>query len=430
MTIQEIIDKKRKKEELTTEEIAFFVNGYTKGEIKDYEAAALLMAIAINSMSTRETTDLTLAMAKSGEIVDLSKIEGIKADKHSTGGVSDTTTIAAVPILASLGIKMAKMSGRALGFTGGTIDKLEAIPNFNVNIEEKDFINSVNKVGACIIAQSKNIAPADKKLYALRDVTATVQSIPLIASSIMSKKIASGADIILLDVKYGNGAFMKTVSDAKKLAKTMIDIGKGLNKKMIAIITSMEQPLGFGIGCNMEIEDAVNVLKGAKNNLATVTKEICAQILMAGKNLTYKQATSQIEEVISNGKALVKLEEIVKNQGGDASVLKDFSLFKKAKYKEEIKSPKSGYITKIKSEELGEIVREIGGGRLELGQEIMHEVGIFMNASLGQKVDKNTTLCTLYSNKKFKGLTERIVNCFIISAKRAKVPALISAVLK
>lgn len=430
MIIQDIIDKKRQNKALTKEEIEFFVNGYTNSTIQDYEASALLMAIAINSMNMQEITDLTMSMAKSGEIMDLSSIKQVKADKHSTGGVSDTTTLIIMPILACLGIKMAKMSGRSLGFTGGTIDKLEAIPNFNTDLPYDKFIDSVNRVGACIIGQSKNIAPADKKIYALRDVTATVKSIPLIASSIMSKKIAGGADIICLDVKYGDGAFMKNIKDASHLANVMIDIGNKLGKKMIAIISSMNQPLGNGIGCNLEIKDAISVLLGENNNLAKVSKEICAQILMkAFENVPYKNALNKIEEVIENKTAFNKLLEIVANQGGDISVLNDTKKFKKPKYQIKIFANQTGYITSIRTEELGEIVREIGGGRLKLGDQIMHEVGIFMTSKLGQRVKLNDILCELFTNKKSKEIEDRIVKCFVITNKKHKVPKLIAKVI-
>ena len=293
MVIQEIIDKKRLKKPLTDEEIEFFVSGVAKDELQDYEVAAMLMAIAINGMNDRETTTLTLSMMNTGAVVDLSEIEGVKADKHSTGGISDTTTIAAVPILASLGVKMAKMSGRSLGFTGGTVDKLEAIEGYKTDISKEKFVEMVKTIGASMISQTDTIAVADKKLYAMRDVTSTIQSIPLIASSIMSKKLASGADIILLDVKFGDGAFMKTKNDATKLAKAMVTIGQNAGKKMCALITSMEEPLGAGIGCTMEIRDAVAVLNGADNALATVTRRICEEIYMLANSVDQAEAKAK-----------------------------------------------------------------------------------------------------------------------------------------
>lgn len=398
MVIQEIIDKKRLCKALSDEEIEFFVKGVAEDTFQDYEVAAMLMAIAINGMNDRETTTLTLSMMRTGTIVDLNDIEGVKADKHSTGGISDTTTIAAVPILASLGVKMAKMSGRSLGFTGGTADKLEAIDGYNTEISKEQFVEMVKTIGASMITQTDNIAIADKKLYAMRDVTSTIQSIPLIASSIMSKKLASGADIILLDVKFGEGAFMKTKRDATKLAECMVSIGKNAGKKMCALITSMEEPLGEGIGCTMEIRDAVAVLKGADNALAVVTKRICEEILMLAENIDNATAKARVEKVISNGKALEKLVEIVDAQGGNTKQVLDVSLLKKAEHTIDIKAGKSGRVVAMDGESLGNACRLLGGGRLNKGDKILHEVGIDMKVRIGDKVSPDTVLATIHYN--------------------------------
>ena len=432
MIIQEIIDKKRVGKALTDEEIQFFVEGVATDKLKDYEQAAMLMAIAINGMNDRETTTLTLSMMKTGFVVDLSEIEGVKADKHSTGGISDTTTIAAVPILASLGVKMAKMSGRSLGFTGGTVDKLEAFDGYNTEISKEQFIEMVNKVGASMIAQTDNIAVADKKLYAMRDVTSTIESIPLIASSIMSKKLASGADVILLDVKFGKGAFMKTKKDATKLAKCMVAIGKNAGKKMCAMITSMEEPLGKGIGCCMEIRDAVEVLTGTINPLAIVTRKICEEILVLANGITNEEAKSKVEEVITNGKALDKLAEIVEGQGGNKKQVYDISLLKTAKNQMELKAAKSGKIVAINGEELGNSCRILGGGRLNKGDDILHEVGIDMRIRIGDKVKVGDTLAVInYNNDNIDDVLTKISNAIAINnALFVKKPKLIHKIIK
>ena len=432
MIIQEIIDKKRVGKALTDEEIQFFVEGVATDKLKDYEQAAMLMAIAINGMNDRETTTLTLSMMKTGFVVDLSEIEGVKADKHSTGGISDTTTIAAVPILASLGVKMAKMSGRSLGFTGGTVDKLEAFDGYNTEISKEQFIEMVNKVGASMIAQTDNIAVADKKLYAMRDVTSTIESIPLIASSIMSKKLASGADVILLDVKFGKGAFMKTKKDATKLAKCMVAIGKNAGKKMCAMITSMEEPLGKGIGCCMEIRDAVEVLTGTINPLAIVTRKICEEILVLANGITNEEAKAKVEEVITNGKALDKLAEIVEGQGGNKKQVYDISLLKTAKNQMELKAAKSGKIVAINGEELGNSCRILGGGRLNKGDDILHEVGIDMRIRIGDKVKVGDTLAVInYNNDNIDDVLTKISNAITINnALFVKKPKLIHKIIK
>ncbi|MBE7074567.1 MAG: thymidine phosphorylase [Clostridiales bacterium] len=433
MLIQDLIKKKRLKQALTDEEINFLINGVKNDTFNDYELSALLMAITINGMDERETTTLTLEMAKSGDILDLSKIDGVKADKHSTGGISDTTTIAIVPILASLGVKMAKMSGRSLGFTGGTIDKLEAIDGFNTEITNEQFIKSVQNIGASIISQTADIAVADKKLYALRDVTETVQSIPLIASSVMSKKIASGADIILLDVKFGQGAFMKDVKQATALANLMVKIGKNAGKKMCAIISSMEQPLGRGVGCTLEIRDAVEVLNGAKNRLSQVCVAICIEILKLAFNLTEKEAKNKVDEVISSKKALQKLIEIVKNQGGNANIITDLSLLKKSKSSKVVYANKQGRVVAINGEMLGNACKLLGGGRTNKGDKILHEVGFDLNVSLNDIVKDTTPLATIYYNNedKLQEVETMLKNAFIISKTNKKVKTkLISKIIR
>lgn len=424
MIIQELINKKRKKIELTNEEIEFLVRGVTKDEFKDYELASLLMAITINGMNERETTKLTLEMAKSGDILDLSSIDGVKADKHSTGGISDTTTLVIVPILATLGVKMAKMSGRSLGFTGGTADKLECIKGFNTMLSTDELIENVKKVGACMMTQTENVAVADKKIYALRDVTETVESIPLIASSIMSKKLASGADIILLDVKFGDGAFMKNVKEATELASLMVKIGKNAGKKMCAIISSMEQPLGNGIGCTLEVKEAIEVLNGAENDLAYVSKVICVEILKLAFNISEKQAMEKVETCIKDKSALNKLAEIVSNQGGDASVVLNPENLKCAENKVAILANKCGIITKMNGEMLGNAVKLMGGGRVKKGDKILHDVGIELKVQIGDKVEANTVLADVY----FKGeaneeIIQMINNAFQIipNARSSKI---------
>lgn len=433
MVIQDLLDKKRLKKELTDNEISFFINGVAKDEFKDYEVSAMLMAIAINGMTDRETTTLTLEMAKTGEMVDLSKIDGVKADKHSTGGISDTTTLAVVPILASLGVKMAKMSGRSLGFTGGTVDKLEAIDGYKTDISKDDFIKNLQTIGASVISQTDNIAVADKKLYAMRDVTSTVQSIPLIASSIMSKKLASGADIILLDVKFGKGAFMKTKKDATKLSKLMVTIGKNAGKKMCAIISSMEEPLGKGIGCTMEVRDAVQVLNGAKNPLATVSKCICVEILKLAKNIDNKTATTLVEKAISDKSALNKFAEMVKAQGGNEKIIFDLSLLKQSKSKVDVKAKTQGTVCEINGEMLGNSCKLLGGGRFKKTDPVLHEVGIDMEVRIGTKVNVGDTLCTIYYNddKNVEEVKNSILNAIKIkNVKHVKKPKLIYKIVR
>ena len=366
MNIQEIIAKKRDKQELTKEEINFFITEYTNNNIADYQASALIMAIYLNGMSKEETVNLTLAMANSGDILDLSEL-GIVVDKHSTGGVGDKVTLILAPIIASLGVPVAKMSGRGLGYTGGTIDKLESIPGYKINISEEEFIKNVKKIGISLIGQTMNLAPADKKIYALRDATSTTESIPLIASSIMSKKIAAGASKIVLDVTYGSGAFMKTKDKAQELANEMIEIGKMAGRETVAIITPMEEPLGRNVGNTLEVIEAVEALKGnIAEDVKNVVLELGSNMLkLAGKGNNLEENESKMLENISNGKALEKFKELVANQGGDVSYIEDTNKFEKAKYiLPVILENQKGTVKELKAEEIGKLSVFLGGGRI------------------------------------------------------------------
>lgn len=404
MRMYDLIMKKRKGEELTTEEINFFVDGFTKGEIPDYQASAMLMAIFFNKMNKRETADLTNAMVESGDKIDLSNIKGVKVDKHSTGGVGDKTSICLTPLVASLGIPVAKMSGRGLGHTGGTIDKLETFKGFSVELTEEQFMENVNKINIAIMGQSGNLVPADKKLYALRDVTATVDNMSLIASSIMSKKLASGADAIVLDVKVGDGAFMKTPETAKELAQEMVDIGKHLGRETIGVISDMDQPLGYAIGNSLEVIEAIELLKGnGPKDLLELTLTIGSNMLLCAKMAeSEEEARKMLIENIKNGKGLEKLKDFVKAQGGDISPIDDYSKFPQAKYVEKVTSPVDGYITKIHAEAFGLIAMELGAGRATKESEIDLAVGIVLNKKRGEKVNKGDVLAYIHSNSEEK----------------------------
>lgn len=365
MNIQEIIIKKRDKKELSKEEIEFFVQGYTKGIITDYQAAALIMAIYINGMNEQEIVDLTMAMANSGDRIDLSKLETAIVDKHSTGGVGDKITLIVSPLLASLGVPIAKMSGKGLGYTGGTIDKLQSIPGYRVEIEEEEFIQNIQKIGISLISQTKSIAPADKKIYALRDAISCTDHIALIASSIMSKKIASGADKIVLDVTVGSGAFMKEKESAEKLANIMIQIGKLAGKETVCILTNMNQPLGYAVGNSLEVIEAVQCLKGdLPNDVKEVVLEIGSYMLkLAGKGNNINENKEKLKKAIEDGSGFEKLKELVKNQGGDISYLEDMNKFKKAEYILPVISEKTGIVTKLDAEKIGTISCKLGAGR-------------------------------------------------------------------
>lgn len=411
MRIVDIIEKKKNKEELTGAEIGYWIDGVTDGSIPDYQTSALLMAIVLNGMTDHETAKLAEAMMNSGDVMDLSDIDGIKSDKHSTGGVGDKTSIALGAIVSACGLKLAKMSGRGLGHTGGTLDKLESIEGLNVFLTEEEFKKQVNEIGFAIIGQTGELVPADKKLYALRDVTATVNSIPLIASSIMSKKLASGSDTILLDVKYGEGAFMKTKEDAKRLANAMIDIGTKLGRNTKAMITDMNQPLGNTIGNALEVREAVETVKGQGpkdfTELVIVAGEI--MLMQAGKAKNKEQAKAMIIDVINSGKAFEQLKKMVKSQGGNVDQIEDTSLLPQAKYKTEMKSKEEGYIEYIHSMNLGILSMKLGGGREKKEDDINYAVGLEMNVKKGDKVKEGDLLCTVYHDQE---LTKEWIESF------------------
>ncbi len=424
MNIIDIINKKRNNVELNREEIEYSINGYLNKSIKDYQMSSLLMAICINGMTDEETINLTDVMLNSGEKIDLSKISGIIVDKHSTGGVGDKVTLVLAPILASLGIKIAKMSGRGLGHTGGTIDKLESIKGFNTNISNEEFIKQVNDINVAIVSQTGNLVPADKKIYALRDVTGTVESIPLIASSIMSKKLASGADIIVIDVKVGNGALMKDLDSAKKLASIMCKIGKRYHKVVICILTNMNEPLGYAIGNSLEVIESINTLKGnGPKDLLEIVMTICTMIISPIKKINAEEAKTLIFNTINNGSAYNKFVKLVEYQGGDINNIK----VSDKHYS--IRSNREGYINKIDAYKLGNIARTIGAGRLELTDKIDHEVGLVLNKKIGDHVNINDELVSIYLNQKNVDINE-ILDCFKIDEKLEKVEPLIYGIIK
>lgn len=428
----DVIERKRDGYALSEEEIAFFVRGYTDGKIPDYQAAALLMAIVLRGMDETETAILTDQMMHSGETIDLKKIPGIKVDKHSTGGVGDKTSLVLGPLVAACGGKLAKMSGRGLGHTGGTLDKMESIPGTRIALSDEEFTNQVKKIGIAIIGQTAEIDPADKKLYALRDVTATVESIPLIASSIMSKKLASGSDAILLDVKYGSGAFMKNVEDARKLAKAMVAIGDKLGRDTKAVITSMEEPLGFAVGNNLEVKEAIETLKGrGPQDLVELCKTAGALMLVQSHIAADKEEGERlIQEAIENGKGFEKLKEFIGAQGGDVSYLDDDSKFPVAKYIHEIASPKAGYITRIDALGIGLSAMKLGAGRAELTDPIDYTAGIVLKKKVGDYVEEGVVLALAYTNKEEVAEVLRdIGGCFLYSKKKKAAPALIKDIV-
>ena len=404
MNILEIIEKKREKQELTKEEIKYFVKGYVDGEIADYQAAALVMAIYLNGMTKQETTNLTIEMANSGEILDLSKLNKTIVDKHSTGGVGDKVSICLLPLVASLGVPVAKMSGRGLGFTGGTVDKMQSIPGYKTEIDIHKFIQNVENVGISMISQTMNLAPADKKLYALRDSISCVESIPLIASSIMSKKIASGAEKIVLDVTVGKGAFMKNMENAKELANEMIEIGKLANRETVCVLTNMNEPLGYAVGNNLEVIEAIDFLKGKMpKDLKQVVLELGAYMIkLAGLGEKLEENKNKMLENISNGKAYNKFVEMVKNQEGDISYLEDTNKFEKAKIIEPIMAKQDGYIQEINAEEIGKVTCGLGAGRVKKEDIIDYSVGVILNKKVADKVSKGDILGYIHSNSKEK----------------------------
>lgn len=394
MNIVEIIEKKKNKEELTFNEIKYAVEGYIIGIVKDYQMSALLMAIVLNGMSEDETFNLTKIMLDSGDKIDLSNINGIKVDKHSTGGIGDKTSLVVLPLVASCGVPVAKMSGRGLGFTGGTIDKLESIEGFKTSMDEEDFIKQVNKINIALISQTGNLVPADKKIYALRDVTGTTESIPLIASSIMSKKLASGSDKIVLDVKVGKGAFMKNLSDARKLAELMVKIGNNSGKETVALLTNMDYPLGRTIGNGLEVQEAIDTLLGnGDSRFLNLCLVLASYMVSLGKNISLEKALEEVEESYKNKKGYEKLKEFVRAQGGNIDNIEISSS------KIEIISDKEGYITNIDSLYLAELSNSLGAGRTKKEDSIDHGVGIKLEKVYGDKVNKGDILCYVYTNK-------------------------------
>ncbi len=397
----DLIMKKRKGDALLKEEIDYIVDGYTNGTIPDYQMSAFLMAIYFKGLSERETLDLTMAMAKSGDMIDLSAIEGIKVDKHSTGGVGDKTTLIIAPIVAACGGKIAKMSGRGLGHTGGTIDKLSSIPGFKVEIEEKEFFDIVNRTGLCLIGQSGNITPADKKIYALRDVTGTVDIMPLIASSIMSKKLASGADGILLDVKTGSGAFMKSIDESRELARQMVNIGKNAGRKVCALITNMDIPLGNAIGNSLEVIESIKTLKGeGPKDLEEICIELSCYMLLLSEKGDIENCREMARKAIENGSAFEKLCQMVEAQGGDVDYIKNPEKFEKASIIYDVKAEKDGYISKIDSEKCGICSCVLGAGREKKEDKIDYSAGIMLLKKTGDKVKKGQVVAKLYTNNK------------------------------
>ncbi len=433
MRVYDIIRKKRDNHELSKVEIDFFVDKYSKDEIPDYQASALLMAIYLNKMNKQETVYLTEAMMNSGDVIDLSDIDGIKVDKHSTGGVGDKTTIALAPLVAACGAPVAKMSGRGLGHTGGTLDKLEAIPGFSIDMKAEKFIDSVNEHKIAVCGQTASIAVADKKMYALRDVTATVDNISLIAASIMCKKLASGANAILLDVKTGDGAFMKTLDDSFELAKAMVDIGCGMDRETIGMITDMDEPLGFAIGNSLEIIEAIETLKGnGPKDFVMLCETLGAYMLVLAKTVSnFDEGVQKIREAITSGAALDKLRVFIENQGGDKRVVDDYSLLPTASKIIEIKAPKSGFISKIEAEEVGVSAMILGAGRETKEDELDLSAGIVLEKKVGEYVAEGDILAYMHLNKeeKLQQAKERFIGAYKIVEEKVAPKKLVYGVV-
>ncbi|RSL36770.1 pyrimidine-nucleoside phosphorylase [Enterococcus durans] len=431
MRMVDLIEKKRDGNELSTKEIDYIITNYTSGNIPDYQISALLMAIFYQDMTDREITDLTLAIAHSGDVIDLSPLDGIKVDKHSTGGVGDTTTLILAPLVASVGVTVAKMSGRGLGYTGGTLDKLEAIPGFKIELSDEEFIRIVNDSKVAVIGQSGNLAPADKKLYALRDVTATVDSIPLIASSIMSKKIAAGADAIVLDVTTGDGAFMKNIEDARRLAKTMTSIGKLANRQTVAVISDMSEPLGEAIGNSLEVVEAIDTLKGnGPEDLVEMCYALGSQMMVLAKQAaTIDEARVQLKEALESGKALLKFKEMIQNQGGDPSVVDQPERLLTAKYVSELPVKESGIVSKLVANELGIAAMMLGAGRRTKDDAIDHAVGLKLNKKIGDPVQEGESLLTIYSNEEDISSVKELLYQNIEISDSAEKPTLIHDII-
>lgn len=434
MNILEIIEKKRDKKELSKEEIEYFIEGYTHEKIADYQAAAFIMAIYLNGMTKQETTDLTIAMANSGEKLDLSSLNEVIVDKHSTGGVGDKVSLILLPLVASLGVPVAKMSGRGLGFTGGTVDKLESIPGYQTGINIHSFVENVEKVGISMISQTLNLAPADKKIYSLRDSISCVESIPLIASSIMSKKIASGAQKIVLDVTCGSGAFMQSKERAEELAKEMIEIGRLANKETVCILTNMDEPLGHAVGNSLEVIEAIQFLKGDMlEDVREVVLELGAYMVkLAGKGENIEENKARLLENIENGKGYEKFIQLVENQGGNSSYIKDTNQFTKANYIENVYSQKSGYIQSMNAKEIGKIVCDLGAGRIRKEDNIDNAVGIILNKKVSDKVEKDDLLVTIYANSKEKleEAKKNLLEVIKIENKEIEKPKMILEIMK
>lgn len=428
MRMVDLIEKKRDGKALTKKEIRYIIEGYTVGEIPDYQMSAFAMAVFFRGMTEEEMAELTMAMVDSGEKIDLSEIKGIKVDKHSTGGVGDKTTLVLAPLVASAGVPVAKMSGRGLGHTGGTIDKLESIPGFHVEIDNQQFVRLVNQNKIAVVGQTGNLTPADKKLYALRDVTATVNSIPLIASSIMSKKIAAGADAIVLDVKTGSGAFMKNIEESKKLAKAMVKIGENVGKKTIAVISDMSQPLGFAIGNALEVQEAIDTLKGEGPEDLT---ELCLtlgsyMVYMAEKADSLEKARKLLEQSIASGKALETFKTFVSAQGGDASIVDDPSKLPHSSYTFELKAKEEGYVNEIAADAVGTAAMWLGAGRATKDAAIDLAVGLILHKKIGDYVKKGETFVTIYSNQQdIEKVKQTLYYSIKISKNKTKKPVLI-----
>ncbi|HFD6383934.1 TPA: pyrimidine-nucleoside phosphorylase [Staphylococcus aureus] len=431
MRMIDIIEKKRDGHTLTTEEINFFIGGYVKGDIPDYQASSLAMAIYFQDMNDDERAALTMAMVNSGDMIDLSDIKGVKVDKHSTGGVGDTTTLVLAPLVAAVDVPVAKMSGRGLGHTGGTIDKLEAIDGFHVEIDEATFVKLVNENKVAVVGQSGNLTPADKKLYALRDVTGTVNSIPLIASSIMSKKIAAGADAIVLDVKTGSGAFMKTLEDAEALAHAMVRIGNNVGRNTMAIISDMNQPLGRAIGNALELQEAIDTLKGqGPKDLTELVLTLGSQmVVLANKAETLEEARALLIEAIDSGAALEKFKTFIKNQGGDETVIDHPERLPQAQYRIEYKAKKSGYVTELVSNDIGVASMMLGAGRLTKEDDIDLAVGIVLNKKIGDKVEEGESLLTIHSNRQDVDDVVKKLDSSITIADHVVSPTLIHKII-
>ena len=428
----DLIEKKQEKEELTAEEVRWMIDGFTSGEVPDYQMSAMLMAVFYNGMTKEELSEMTMAMVESGDQIDLSAIEGIKVDKHSTGGVGDTTTLVLAPLVASVGVPVAKMSGRGLGHTGGTIDKLESIEGFHVEITEDEFMDYVNKNKLAVIGQTGNLTPADKKIYALRDVTSTVGSIPLIASSIMSKKIASGAEAIVLDVKVGTGAFMKSIAEAEDLARTMVDIGNNVGRNTMAVISDMSQPLGVAIGNALEVKEAIDTLKGeGPEDLTELSLVLGSQMAyLGGVGESLEDARKMLEENIKNGKALEKFKVFIEAQGGNPAVVDNPAMLPQAKYQIEVKADQDGYIAEIDAEELGIAGMLLGAGRATKDSVLDLAAGLMLHKKIGDKVSVGDTIVTIHSNSEDVESSVKLIKENIKIADHAEPVTLIHEVIR